>query len=60
MRWLQRRPREAVLPDGAEPHGVTGELADQIGRRRSVIQALIGLPAGQRQVVVLRFLADLS
>ena len=60
VRWLQRRPREAALPDGADPPGVAGELAEQVGQRRSVIQALMGLPAGQRQVVVLRFLEDLS
>ena len=60
VRWLQRRPREAALPDGADRHGVAGELAEQVGQRRSVIQALMGLPAGQRQVVVLRFLEDLS
>ena len=66
VRWLQRRPREAALPDGAalpggaDRPGVADELAEQIGQRRSVIQALMGLPAGQRQVVVLRFLEDLS
>ena len=63
VRWLQRRPREAALPDGADPAGAAGaagELAEQVGQRRSVIQALKGLPAGQRQVVVLRFLEDLS
>jgi len=63
VRWLQRRPREAALPDGADPPGAAGaagELAEQVGQRRSVIQALKGLPAGQRQVVVLRFLEDLS
>ena len=66
VRWLQRRPREAALPDGADRpgtadrHGVADGFAEQIGQQRSVIQALRGLPAGQRQVVVLRFLEDLS
>jgi RNA polymerase sigma-70 factor (sigma-E family) len=68
VRWLQRRPRESELSDASESHGAAGtrtrgapdELAEQVGQRRSVIQALRGLPAGQRQVVVLRFLEDLS
>ena len=50
MRW----------PTAPIRHGVADELAEQVGQRRSVIQALMGLPAGQRQVVVLRFLEDLS
>lgn len=60
VRWLQRRPREAALPDGADPPGAADELAEQVGQRRSVIAALRDLPAGQRQVVVLRFFEDLS
>jgi RNA polymerase sigma-70 factor (sigma-E family) len=60
VRWLQRRPREAVLIDGADPTGVADELADQVGQRNSVIEALTRLPSGQRKVIVLRFLEDLS
>jgi RNA polymerase sigma-70 factor (sigma-E family) len=60
VRWLQRRPREAVLTDRADPTGVADELADQVGQRNSVIEALTRLPSGQRKVVVLRFLEDLS
>ena len=60
VRWLRRRPRESALADGAEPPTPVDELADQIGQRRYVIQALMGLPAAQRHVVVLRFLEDLS
>ncbi|HEY7147361.1 MAG TPA: SigE family RNA polymerase sigma factor [Streptosporangiaceae bacterium] len=60
VRWLRRRPRESLLAEGAEPSGVVDELAEQVGQRRFVIQALMRLPAGQRHVVVLRFLEDLS
>jgi RNA polymerase sigma-70 factor (sigma-E family) len=58
-RWMRRRPRESVLVDGAGPPGAV-ELADRVGQQRSVIQALRRLPAGQRRVVVLRFLEDMS
>ena len=60
VRWLGRRPRESVLPDGAEPSAVEGSVDEVVGQRSSVIHALRGLPAGQRHVVVLRFLEDLS
>jgi len=60
VRWLRRRPRESVLFEGAGPPGVVDGLAEQVGQQRSLIQALAGLPAGQRHVVVLRFLEDLS
>jgi RNA polymerase sigma-70 factor (sigma-E family) len=59
-RWLRRRPRESVLSDGAGPPGLVDGLAERVGQQRSVIQALMALPAGQRHVVVLRFLEDLS
>ena len=60
VRWLRRRPPESMLAEGAEQPRVVDSVADQIGERRLVIQALRGLPAGQRHVVVLRFLEDLS
>jgi RNA polymerase sigma-70 factor (sigma-E family) len=60
VRWLRRRPRESVLAEDAGPPGGVDGLAEQVGQQRSVIQALAGLPAGQRHVVVLRFLEDLS
>ena len=60
VRWLLRRPRETMLADGTEQAGAADELADRVGQRRFVIQALMGLPASQRHVVVLRFLEDLS
>ena len=60
LRWLRRRPRETMLADGAERTGLVDELAEQVGQRRCIVQALMSLPAGQRHVVVLRFLEDLS
>ncbi len=60
VRWLRRRPPESALMEGVEPTGRQGQLAEQVGERQDVVQALMGLPSGQRQVVVLRFLEDLS
>ncbi len=60
VRWLLRRPRETLLPDGTESSAVADALADQVGERHFVISALMRLPEGQRHVVVLRFLEDLS
>jgi RNA polymerase sigma-70 factor (sigma-E family) len=60
VRLLRRRPPESVLAEGAEQPRAVDQVADQISERRLVIQALRGLPAGQRHVVVLRFLEDLS
>jgi RNA polymerase sigma factor (sigma-70 family) len=64
IRWLRRRPRESILAEGPEPpgsvDGVVDGVAEEVGQRRSVIEALRGLPASQRHVVVLRFLEDLS
>jgi RNA polymerase sigma-70 factor (sigma-E family) len=60
VRWLRRRPRESVLAEGAATPGAVDGLAEQVGQRHSVIQALRHLPAAQRHVIVLRFLEDLS
>jgi RNA polymerase sigma-70 factor (sigma-E family) len=63
VRWLRRRPRESVLAEAAEPSGPAENvdaMAEQVGQRHSLIQALTGLPTAQRHVVVLRFLEDLS
>jgi RNA polymerase sigma-70 factor (sigma-E family) len=63
VRWLRRRPRESVLADATESQNRADTLdamAEQIGQRRSLIQALADLPEAQRHVVVLRFLEDLS
>jgi RNA polymerase sigma-70 factor (sigma-E family) len=60
VRWLRRRPPESVLAEDAASPGVRDGLAEQVGERRSVIEALSGLSAAQRHVIVLRFLEDLS
>jgi RNA polymerase sigma-70 factor (sigma-E family) len=60
VRWLRRRPRETALADRTGPPDRADVLADRIGDQRTLVQALGGLPAGQRQVIVLRFLEDLS
>jgi len=63
IRWLLRRPPESALTEGTEPPGTADAVdpvAEQIGQRRSLIQALGDLPTAQRHVVVLRFLEDLS
>jgi RNA polymerase sigma-70 factor (sigma-E family) len=60
VRWLRRRPRESAMTEGVEPADRQSRLAEQVDEQRYLVQALMGLPAGQRQVVVLRFLEDLS
>lgn len=67
-RWrrLQARPREVRLPgspvaataDG--PAGPAGpDPAEQVSRRLLLAQEVARLPAGQRQVIVLRYFEDL-
>ena len=60
VRWLRRRPPESAMTEGVEPADGQSRLAEQVDEQRYLVQALMGLPAGQRQVVVLRFLEDLS
>src|SRR5215472_14189914 len=63
IRWLRRRPAESVLAEATAPQTAVDPVdavAEQVGQRRSLIQALTGLPTAQRHVVVLRFLEDLS
>ena len=63
VRWLRRRPPESALAEATEPPGAADAVdavAEQVGQRRSLIQALNDLPTAQRHVVVLRFLEDLS
>jgi RNA polymerase sigma factor (sigma-70 family) len=63
VRWLRRRPPESALAEATEPPATAGavdSVAEQVGQRRSLIQALTDLPTAQRHVVVLRFLEDLS
>jgi RNA polymerase sigma-70 factor (sigma-E family) len=57
-RWLRRRPQETPLADNAA--APVPAAIDATGERSSLIQALKGLPLGQRQVIVLRFLEDQS
>ncbi len=69
-RWrrLQARPREVqLLPDSSVtatadgPSGPAGpdDPAEQVGRRLLLAQEVGRLPAGQRQVIVLRYFEDL-
>lgn len=60
VRWLRRRPPERAMTEGVEPADRQSPLAELVNEQRYLVQALMGLPAGQRQVVVLRFLEDLS
>ena len=68
-RWrrLQARPREVQLPgssDTATADGSSGppgpdDPAEQVSRRLLLAQEVARLPAGQRQVIVLRYFEDL-
>ena len=66
-RWrrLQARPREVQLLPGssvtATADGPAGpdDPAEQVGRRLLLVQEVARLPAGQRQVIVLRYFEDL-
>jgi RNA polymerase sigma-70 factor (sigma-E family) len=63
IRGLSRRPPETALP--ADPDGLAGRApasdltVDRVGERRLVADAVARLPIRQRQVIVLRFFADL-
>jgi RNA polymerase sigma-70 factor (sigma-E family) len=60
LRARGRQPRETALPpDGPDLPSVDAGY-DRIADRGAVLDALAGLPPGQRQVVVLRFVEDLS
>ena len=54
------RPRELPLLPGAEAVQPVDGPADRIGQRRDLVSALVLLPPGQRAVIVLRFVDDLS
>jgi RNA polymerase sigma-70 factor (sigma-E family) len=58
-RRMRRRPRETLF--AAEPSMLpkVDGLAEQIGERYLLVQALAALPASQRHVIVLRFFEDL-
>lgn len=59
-RRASARPRELPLLAGAEDVKAIDGPADGVGQRRELVAALARLPAGQRAVIVLRFVADLS
>jgi|SRR5579884_3057466 len=58
-RWARRRPREYPL-DPDHRSAVTESSAHAVAERSAVIAALRRLPTRQREVLVLRFYADLS
>jgi RNA polymerase sigma-70 factor (sigma-E family) len=55
--WRRQGRRELLVHD--VPDLPSGDHAAAVGRQRDVIRALQSLPAGQRAVVVLRYLEDL-
>ena len=60
-RWLRRRPPETALTDAPAPSADSADLtAEQVGEHDTLLRALTRLPTGQRHVIVLRFLEDLS
>ena len=60
FRRLFRRPREAPLPPEADNLPAPDSGYDQVAERQVMVHALAALPVRQRQVVVLRFVEDLS
>jgi RNA polymerase sigma-70 factor (sigma-E family) len=57
-RWLGRRAREVVRVD--PPAAVLDDVAAVVAQRDWLVQGIGRLPRRQREVVVLRFLLDLS
>jgi RNA polymerase sigma-70 factor (sigma-E family) len=55
-----RRPPEAPAPPDLDHRHAVAAGDELVADRQVVLQALAQLPAGQRQVIVLRFLEDLS
>jgi RNA polymerase sigma-70 factor (sigma-E family) len=60
-RWrrLKARPRETQMLPGSSDVAMVAGPAEQVGQRQLLVQALGRLPAGQRQVIVLRYFEDL-
>jgi RNA polymerase sigma-70 factor (sigma-E family) len=60
-RWrrLKARPREAPMLPGSSVTATVVGPAEQVSQRQFLVQALARLPAGQRQVIVLRYFEDL-
>jgi RNA polymerase sigma-70 factor (sigma-E family) len=59
-RYLSRRVRERPLAESADRSEVMVDSSQAVIERLAIIAALGRLPARQREVVVLRFFADLS
>lgn len=57
-RWLGRRVREVSRAD--PPAGALDDVAAAVAQRDWLVQGIRRLPRRQREVVVLRFLLDLS
>jgi RNA polymerase sigma-70 factor (sigma-E family) len=53
-RWWGERPSDRL------PDSVSGDVIDEVSSRDLLRTALLRLPVGQRQVLVLRFWADLT
>jgi RNA polymerase sigma-70 factor (sigma-E family) len=60
IRRLFRRPREAPMPPDPDGLRTVDAGYEQVAERRVVVRALARLPTRQRQVIVLRFVEDLS
>lgn len=60
-RWrrLKARPRETRMLPGSSDVALVADPAERVSRRQLLVQALGLLPAGQRQVIVLRYFEDL-
>lgn len=52
--------RDGILPDGADEAPLPDEQLVEAGRARALRAAIAALPAGQREVVVLRWLEGLG
>ena len=61
-RWrrLKARPREVRMLPGSSVTATVAGPADQVSRQQLLVKALGRLPAGQREVIVLRYFEDLS
>jgi RNA polymerase sigma-70 factor (sigma-E family) len=60
LRRMFRRPRETALPADPELLRGTDSGIDRATERRVMVRALAELPVRQREVLVLRFFADLT